>query len=435
MVARLVAPLLSFLAYTAFSRAQAPVHVTPCDLVNSPQQYAGKVVQVRARISLAFEDFSLAQPGCEDKYPGVWLMYGGDEPTPTSSTVNDLSRKPGSVLKVNGRPIPLVHDAALDLFRDRLTAIRIGPIGDHPCNDCYLYEVTATLTGVFFAATDDAQQHSGYGHLGCCHLLAIQQVSDVDATRTSIPVGGTFQCTSENRQLSASEAERLRAFDNVCAGLTWVQCRNQGPQQIAAAAEYWNDLIKAEDGTWSSGGIEGNTSKEEWESLDKLKAYTVSIQSDDPMKAESKATGGVITREVCKASVPPLPMSAIVSCRNLWSEFSAPRAEIERMSQQAAHGEQPWRMGPVSVASREALNDAAKQWGIAPSKDLQTADCEKPMVVDGDQFVWCHWTARDGMQTLNVQVTRFGDLRKGKNWDSVPWFLTRGNGVVCSVVP
>ena len=109
--------------------------MTPCDLVTSADKYAGKVVEVRARVNLAFEDFSLAQPGCEDKYPGVWLIYGGDEPTPTMSTVNDQARKPGSVLKVNGQPIPLVHDAALDLFRRRLDTIRISPIGDHPCND------------------------------------------------------------------------------------------------------------------------------------------------------------------------------------------------------------------------------------------------------------------------------------------------------------
>src|SRR5580658_9835798 len=80
----------------ALCRAQEPIKVTPCDLVTTPEKYSGKVVEVTARVYLAFEDFSLAQPGCEDPYPGVWLIYGGDEPTPTASTVNDLSRKSGS---------------------------------------------------------------------------------------------------------------------------------------------------------------------------------------------------------------------------------------------------------------------------------------------------------------------------------------------------
>ena len=132
-------------------RAQAPAHVTVCDLVKSPETYGGKVVEVRGRVALAFEDFSLAQEGCEDAYPGVWLAYGGDVPTPTASTVNDLARKPGSVLRVNGTPVPLVRDAALELFKQRLSAHRLNGIGERPCYDCYLFKVTATLRGLFFA--------------------------------------------------------------------------------------------------------------------------------------------------------------------------------------------------------------------------------------------------------------------------------------------
>jgi len=432
---RLFAVLLSLSACSIACKAQTAIQLTPCELIASPEKFSGKVVEVRAGVSLAFEDFSLAQQGCQDAYPGVWLIYGGDEPTPTASTVNDLSRKPGSVLKVNGQSIPLVHDDALELFRDRLDAIRISPIGDRPCNDCHLYQVTATLTGVFFAAKIDAHQHSGYGHLGCCHLLAIQQVSDVVAVRTPIPMGGSFECASDKRTLDAAEANRLEEFEKPCAGLTFKQCQDSRFPEIAAAAGYWSDHIEPEDGTLGGGEIVGNTSKQEWVSADKLKSYTVSIQSDDPTKPEGKATKGVITRDICKATVPPLPMSAVVSCRRLWLEFPAKRADVVRMSQQVARGDQTWRKDPASVASREALNEAAKVWGVALPKDFQTPDCEELMVVDGDQFAWCHWTAQDGMQSFGIQVTRFGYLRRGRNWDSVPWFLTRGNGVVCSVAP
>jgi hypothetical protein len=427
--------LLLLFACTIACRAQAAIHVTSCELIASPEKYSGKVVQVRARVNLVFEDFSLAQEGCEDAYPGVWLVYGGDEPTPTSSTVNDLSRKPGSVLKVNGRPIPLVHDDALELFRDRLNAIRISPIGDHPCYDCHLYRVTATLTGVFFAAINDARQLNGYGHLGCCHLLAIQQVSDVDAKRTPIPMGGSFQCESENRSLDALHADRLKVFDKTCVGLTFRQCQDLSFQEFAAAAKYWNDHIEPDEGTLDVGEIVGNTSKQTWESADKLKTYTLSIQSDDPTKIGSKATGGVITREICKATVLPLPMSTAVICRRLWSEFPARKEDVESMSRHVAAGEQPWRMSTAVIASKQALRDASENWGIALAKDFLPAECEKPMVVGGDQFTWCGWTARDGMQSLSIQITRFGYLRKGGSWTSVPWFLTRGSGVVCSVAP
>jgi len=304
MIARFVAPIFAPFAFAALCVAQAPITVTPCDLVNSPQMYSGKVVEVRARVSLAFEDFSLAQPGCEDKSPGVWLMYGGDEPTPTASTVNDLSRKPGSVVKVNGIPIPLAHDAALDLFRQRLDAVRTSPIGDHPCYDCYLYQVTATLTGVFFSDQKPGQPFGGYGHLSCCHLLAIERVADVDAQRTPIPMGGSFKCESESRTLDRDEAQRLNALDKPCGTLSFRQCQDLRFQQIAAAAKFWNDPVRPEDGTLDVGEIVENTSSQTWVSVDKLKTYTVSIQVDDPNKTDSKATSGVVTREICKATVP-----------------------------------------------------------------------------------------------------------------------------------
>ena len=435
MCTRVLAALLSFSACTIACGAQEAIHVTTCELIASPERFSGKVVEVRARVILAFEDFSLAQKDCEDAYPGVWLIYGGDEPTPTASTVNDLSRKRGSELKVNGRLIPLVHDDFLELFRDRLDAIRISPIGDHPCYDCHLYQVTATLTGVFFAAKNDAGRLNGYGHLDCCHLLAIQQVSDVAAVRTQIPIGGNFECASEKRTLDAAEANRLKAFEKPCAGLTFRKCQDLRAQEIVAAAEYWNDHIQPDEGTLDVGEIIGNKSKQQWESADKLKTYALSIESEDPTKIGSKAAGGVITRTICKATVPPLPMSTVVSCRRLWSEFPARKEDVESMSRHVAAGEQPWRMRTAVIASKQALRDASENWGIALAKDFLPAECEKPMVVGGDQFTWCGWTARDGMQSVSIQITRFGYLRKGGDWASVPWFLTRGNGVVCSVAP
>ncbi len=155
--------------------AQTPVEVSPCDLVQHPQTYDNKLIQIRDRVSIAFEDFSLETTGCGEKFRSVWLAYGGDEPTPTMSTVNDQSRAPGSVVKVHGRSISLVHDDSLELFKRRLSAVRVGVPGGN------LYEVTATLTGVFFAASQDG----GFGHLHCCHLFVIQKVDAVESAKLS----------------------------------------------------------------------------------------------------------------------------------------------------------------------------------------------------------------------------------------------------------
>ena len=413
--------------------AQEPIRVAPCDLITAPEKYSGKVVQVTARVYLAFEDFSLAQPGCEEAYPGVWLIYGGDEPTPTSSTVNDRSRKPGSVMKVNGIPIPLVHDAALKLFTQRLNPVRITPIDDRSCYDCYLYRVSATITGVFFAAKKDAKSFSGYGHLGCCNLLAIEQVADVTAERTAVPMGGSCHCETEKRNLNATEAQQLKALDNSCKGLSDRQCFENRGRQMASAASYLGDVIHPEEGFYSGGEIIGNSVRQAWESADKLKKYTLAIESDDPLKDESLARKGVITRAACTAVVPPLPMTAITSCRNLWSDFGIHREDAEEIARKVASGEQSWRTGVADHASPEALKQAAEKWGITPARNLSPAKCDSPIVVEGDQFVWCNWNDKNGMQLLSVQVTRFGYLRHGKSWRSVPWVLTRGDGIVCEV--
>jgi hypothetical protein len=280
-------------------RAQDPIKVTPCDLVTAPEMYSGKVVQVTGRVNLAFEDFSLAQPECKDAYPWVWLVYGGDQPTPTKSTVNDNFREPGSVLKVNGIPVPLVHDAALEFFQKRLSAMREGGIGDHPCYDCYLYRVTATLTGAFFAAKKDAKSISGYGHLGCCNLLAIERVADVSAERTAIPMGGKFKCGSTKRALTAGEAQQLQSLDAPCGTMDYEKCDTLRERQIAAAASVLGDSLRAEDGDVAI--VEGtdHSTKYGWESHDKLRAYSLVINSPDPEKFLSPATGGMITRTTC----------------------------------------------------------------------------------------------------------------------------------------
>jgi hypothetical protein len=360
-------------------------------------------------------------------------MYGGDEPTPTASTVNDLSREPNSVIKVNGRPIPLVHDAALTLFKQRLDAVRIAPIGDRPCYDCHLYRVTATLTGVFFAASKGEHYFSGYGHLGCCHLLAIDQVSDVSFERTAIPMGGTFKCAETKRELSGVEAERLRILDKPCGEMSYEKCLDQELEQFSAAASLMGESIGSDEGKTEGGLIEGNTTKTEWISNDRLKSYALSIVSGDPLDRSSKATGGSITKTLCTAVAPPLPMTAGVNCRELTSQFPVHRDEAQKIAKQVSRGKEEWRIGPPESAAAEALKQAAKTWEIALEEELPVTRCVAPGEYNGEQFTSCDWSDKTGMEELWVQITRFGYLRHGKGWDSIPWILTRGGGTVCKV--
>ena len=162
--------------YSAGAQA-GPVDLPACELKKSPKTFDGKLVRVRGTLSVHFEDFSLEIPNC-DSPQGIWLAFGGDVPGIIASTANDMARRPGSDIKVNGISYGIKKDVD---FR-KLYALIAARHGDKPD-----YEVTATLTGMFLAggelrnAKGDVAGFGGYGHLGCCALLLITQVSDVES--------------------------------------------------------------------------------------------------------------------------------------------------------------------------------------------------------------------------------------------------------------
>jgi hypothetical protein len=112
-----------------------------------------------------------------DTHQSIWLAFGGDVPGIVASTVNDNLRKPGSEVKVNGVAYGIKKDESFH----KLYALIAARHGDKPD-----YSVTATLTGMFFAGEERTTatgtvNFGGYGHLGCCALLVITQVSDVES--------------------------------------------------------------------------------------------------------------------------------------------------------------------------------------------------------------------------------------------------------------
>jgi hypothetical protein len=157
-------------------RAQEnPAEVSGCELAKNPKAFDGKLIRTRGTLNVHFEDFSLGISNC-DTQQGIWLAFGGDVPGLVASMVNDTSRKPGVDLEVNGVSYGINKD---DNFR-KLYASIAERHGDKP-----VYQVTAKLTGTFFAgeerkSMDGQTVFGGYGHLGCCSLLIITKVSDVE---------------------------------------------------------------------------------------------------------------------------------------------------------------------------------------------------------------------------------------------------------------
>ncbi|MFZ0886631.1 MAG: carboxypeptidase-like regulatory domain-containing protein, partial [Candidatus Acidiferrales bacterium] len=154
-----------------------PSAVPLCDVLQSPDRFDKQTIQLRGNVHLAFENFSLTSEACPNKFPSIWLAFGGDVGTPTMSTVNDNVRVPGGTPTFGGIAVSLVKDDNFDRFFALISARR----GRDP-----FYHVTATLTGTFLAGNRKLQSTGrspmpGYGHLGCCFLFVISRVDAVDA--------------------------------------------------------------------------------------------------------------------------------------------------------------------------------------------------------------------------------------------------------------
>jgi len=155
---------------------EAPVETSPCELAANPKKFDGKLIRIRAAVNVYFEDFSLSTPGC-NSLQGIWLAFGGDVPGIVASMVNDTFRQPGVNVKVNGISYAIKKDESFRRFYALISATH----GNKPA-----YRATATLTGPFFAGSEQKSRDGrvsfgGYGHLGCCSLLLITEVSDPES--------------------------------------------------------------------------------------------------------------------------------------------------------------------------------------------------------------------------------------------------------------
>ena len=150
---------------------EAPEKVSVCQLKSDPAKYNHKLVEVTGFVSHGFEDFGFFDPTCESK-ASIWLDYGG---TKASNTMYCCGVVPGhtrpQIVSVEGITIPLVEN---DRFKEFDGMIR----------NKYDLTMHATIIGRFFPGEKvqypSGEFWSGYGHMGCCMLLMIQQVVSVD---------------------------------------------------------------------------------------------------------------------------------------------------------------------------------------------------------------------------------------------------------------
>ena len=149
-----------------------PEKVTLCQLQAHPAAYNHKLIEITAFVSKGFEDFSLFDPTCSSRF-NVWLEYGGTAASGTMYCCGvTAERSRPKQLVVEDIPITLVEDDIFSKFDQLLQR--------PPDSTAH-----ATIIGRFFSGkkveTQNDKFWEGYGHMGCCSLLAIQQVVSVDA--------------------------------------------------------------------------------------------------------------------------------------------------------------------------------------------------------------------------------------------------------------
>jgi len=163
--------ILVALCLPAPARCEDPQTVTVCQLKADPSAYNHMLVQVTGFVTHGFEDFGLNDPTCS-KWPYVWLEYGGKVKSGTMYCcgVTDSRTRP-QLLKIEGIPIWLEDD---EVFREFDKLIHGMPSST----------VHATIIGRFFAGQlrkyPKGSFWGGYGHMGCCSLLAIERIKSVD---------------------------------------------------------------------------------------------------------------------------------------------------------------------------------------------------------------------------------------------------------------
>jgi hypothetical protein len=175
-VARLLLYISIFFIVVTKLRADEPLQVSLCQLKKDPPAYNHKLIEVTGFVTHAARNFTIYDPTCPS-WPAIWLEYGGSINSGTVACCKSLSdRHRTQPLMIENTTLPLVDN---QLFQDFDQAIqppfRPGQSGavEH-----------ATLIGTFFAGQqmETTAEHywGGFGHMGCCSLLAIQEVKDAD---------------------------------------------------------------------------------------------------------------------------------------------------------------------------------------------------------------------------------------------------------------
>ena len=266
-----------------------------CEVLRNPIAFDHQTIRFRGRLEFEFEgdQVDVAACGLPLIHTGIWWDYGG-------RSILALQQEAKSI---RASTSPVVRDSEFDHFQKLVQEHRSKRPDGEMCSshrECAYYDVVATYTGRFFARRMPVGRtlFGGFGHMGCCHLLVIEQISDVVAQRTSVPEDGPkFSCASQTWQ-SEFPAVHVSSLDERATA-------NQ--QFLAAQMRAHGDDGLAETVTSSPlRHYEGFTGYLIWSSPDLLTTYTAEFPQPPATKkkkhqtiAPTSLTSVGVTRERC----------------------------------------------------------------------------------------------------------------------------------------
>jgi hypothetical protein len=413
--------------------AAPAIQATVCQLESHPRMYDRKLVQVQGRIYFGKFDFVIDEDCGPHSQARVWLDFGGDIVSPSEywGIGNFLPKQKGVDVQVKGIAVPAVRDTMMANFVNDVGATRFRKPNGYPCgSECLFYNVSATLTGIFFSGA-----RGGFGMEQCCHLLVIERVKVLSSKRTSVPAGGEYECTSDRWQPTPEELKALSAIPGCSLRANFRNC-------YAVLAKHWGDSIKPLAGLDYDGP---------WTSRDMTRYYKFSggfisklgqrDSAGNPRWDSEMTPSSYVTREVCQPTVPPRPVSDRVNCRFYRSGAPENRDTALALQKLLDSGNEVWRSSDMAKVGWRAVENAQKQWRLAAPSQIKLEKCE-PWLPGNDgagneqQWGYCTWLAKDDTAEITITMHKPGYLKgSNDNLEKVAWIVTEVEFDVCHTEP
>jgi hypothetical protein len=347
-----------------------------------------------------FEYFTVNDSQCPDLANAIWLTYGDRE-----EAIDYEQRYAAQKIPRTG----FIRNRESERLQALLQAFRpFTPNGDE-CGPerCSYYKVFATVTGWFVTGKEHGKGRGGLGHMGCCFLLVMEQISDVTVMRTEVPFGGLYTCQTDEWHPSNVELAALFT-PKAPQGAAYWDWRAARMKLFSNVAQHWQDATVQD----------GHVDFAVWTSSDLLRQYQIRTGLDNYPTT--------IVRLVCSpnpAYQPKQLTSEILCSQKYWSE-------PQRKGKPPAH---LFSAPELESASRSTLFTAEKSWGI-PELPLLANTCKHGASENYDTG-GCSFTTQDGKTSAWVELGRTQKQKKKNaqyDWNNIAWSAFRVHASVCS---